>query len=154
MKKLTIAGISLALLFTASTVFAIGMPKIKTGNSTVNKVTNSAVSSAKNKAIADDLNKDIAAYNCAFKDSSTTTETTCNLQQVIDKIKSKKSKLETLGLAKIRVYIKASGNDKTAYKRVRYIRDEMWGQMNYWHYNTNYSKNGRNDIAITFKVSD
>jgi hypothetical protein len=153
MKKLALLGLFIGLVFIVSNVYA-GFPKINTGNSITNKVVNTGVSTVKNKAIADDINKSIRNYNCKFSDSATTTATTCNMDSVINTIKSKKSTLEAFGLAKVYVHIKASGNSSTAYKRSSHIRDVMYGQMNWWRYNVRSVKDNSNNLAIWVEVKD
>ncbi|MBU0505235.1 MAG: hypothetical protein ABII18_07900 [bacterium] len=153
MKKLALLGLFIGLVFIVSNASA-GFPKINTGSSITNKVVNTGVSTAKNKAIADDINKAIRNYNCQFANSSTTTDTTCNMDSVINTIKSKKSTLEALGLAKVYVNIKASGDNTTAYKRSNHIRDVMYGQMNWWRYNVRSVKDNSNNLAIWVEVKD
>lgn len=154
MKRLNFVCATVALTFTLSTAFAIGMPKIKTGDSTTDAVADKTVSTAKNKAIADDINNKIKGYNCAFQNSDTKTDTTCNLDDVINTIKSKKDVLETFGLANVHVYIKAGGNDKNASDRSQHIRDVLYGQMNWWHYDVNSVRDGSNNLNIWVEVKD
>lgn len=155
MKLRKIIALSFALVLTASIAQA-GFPKISTGNSVFNSVANKAVSTVKNKAIADNINKSIKGIACDFKDTATTTEFKQGrcLDQIIDKINSKKSALETLGLANVYVQIKAHGDNKTAYKRSSHVRDVMYGRMNYWRYTVNSVQDGSNDLEIWVEVKD
>ncbi|EKD51378.1 MAG: hypothetical protein ACD_62C00269G0004 [uncultured bacterium] len=153
MKKIAILGVLVIAVLVTASAFA-GFPKINTGNSTMNKVVNTGVSTAVNTTVASDINKAIKSYNCAFKNSTTTTDTTCDMSQVINTIKSKKSALETLGLAKVYVHVKASGNDTTAYKRSNFIRDRLYGEMNWYRYNVSSSTDNSNNLAIWVEVQD
>lgn len=145
--------LALALTILATPAFA-GFPKINTGSSTMNKIVNKGVSGAKNKAIADDINKKIKSFNCRFKNDTTTTDTTCNLQKVVDTINKKKSTLETFGLAKVYVYIKAHGSSKTRYKRSQHVRNYLYGQMNWWRYSVSSIADNTNDLEIWVQVRD
>ncbi len=151
MKKTHILGIALVLVFLVTTAYA-GFPKVNTGSAVTNAVVNTTVSAAKNKALEADMNKKLRSFNCAFKDGSTAT--TCNLNSVASYIRSKDSSLRAFGLAKVYVNIKASGTSSTAYKRSSHVRDVLYGQMNWWHYNVRSVKDNTNKLSIWVEVRD
>lgn len=153
MKRTVLVSATLALILSASSVFAFGLPSINTGNSTMNSVVNGAVDAGKNKAIADDINKKIKAQNCQFKKNST--ETTCNLNAIISSVNSKRSTLESLGLVSsmtINMTVHGPTKGDLANKRWDAAYDTLWGQLNWSHWNTP-SRVKDNTDALDISVS-
>ena len=155
MKKL-IGIIVVVGMVTLATAASAGLPSLNvTKSSTVNSAINQGVDAAKNKAIADDINKKIAAYNCAFKNNTTTSETTCDLSKVFQTINSKKAPFEALGLAHVSVSIKAGGSVKTAYDRARYV--ENYGEAalstSWWNISSRGLTDNTNNLAITVSAN-
>ncbi len=82
MKKLVLTAI--VTVFMASNAFAFGIP------STGSRGGDIAVGVAKkgvNKGLEASINDKIAKKNCAFKDSKTKTDTTCDLDAIIKDLK-------------------------------------------------------------------
>lgn len=153
MKKLRFAGITLALLFMSSSVFAIGLPKVSTGSSTVDDVVNTGVDMAKNKAIESEINKKIESRNCAFKSGAT--DTTCNLNDVINDIVMQKKVLETIGAVdKVYVDIVSHGPQKSDLVNDRddHVYNTLYGKMSWWHYTHRRVKDDTDQLKISVTV--
>lgn len=150
MRKLFGFFIAAGLVLLVTAAWA-GLPStINTGSSTVNKVVNTGLDAAKNKAIEDDINNKIKTFNCAFKNNTTTTETTCDLNKVFQTISSKKAPFEALGLASVYVYIKAGGTSSTAYDRARYVEDtgEATLGTSWWKVSSSAVRDNTNNLSI------
>lgn len=131
--KLKFTVCFLAAVFFVTSVQAFGLPKINTGNSTVNSIANKTLDTAKNKAIENEINKNIQKQNCAFKPNSSAT--TCNLDRVISSIVSKKNTLESLGLvSRVYVHVTSHGPSKgnLIYDRDNHVYNTLYGRMSWW----------------------
>ena len=151
MKKLI--GTTLALALISSTVFAFGLPKLNSGNSTVNSVVNTAVDQGKNKAIESEINKVIKQQNCSFRANSS--ETTCDLHKVISTIESKRSTLQSLGLVNgVTINIISHGPMKGSLMSDRndHVYNALWSQLSWPHYNKSTNRDESNALDISVSV--
>ncbi len=152
MKKTSILALVIGLGLAAN-VHAFGLPKVSTGNSTLNSVANSAVDMGKNKVIEDQINKDIRKQNCSFKKNSS--ETTCNLHGVISSINNKKSALQAAGLINnVTINVVAHGPNKgnLMSERNDNVYNALWSQLSWTSYNKATNKDGTDGLDISVSV--
>lgn len=156
MKRKILLGLTMAA-FVSTSAMGFGVPKINTGNSTVNSAVNKAVDMGKNKVIEDALNKDLAKKNCAFVDNST--QTTCDLNQVLNTLRSQESALKAAGLINnVTIYATAHGDKKgaaSAYNRSVSVRNALYDNApswRYWYYRPAEKKDGSNQLELRVQV--
>ena len=150
---LRITILSLVVIFITTSVWAgFGLPKVSTGNSTVNKVANTAVDTAKNKGLEKVINDKLAKQNCQFKDAMTKTDTTCDLNKVVSELESWRSGLEGTIANDVDVHVEASAKSSgLAYDRGSYVRGKLYQTINYWDYDV--TSNTSSDKGLKIWVS-
>lgn len=136
MKKIAITGLIAGLVMISTASFAgFGLPKVSTGNSTVNNVTNKAVDTAKNKGFEKVINDKIAKYNCQFKDGKTVDGVTCDLNKVIRELEGWRNGLEGTVANDVDINVQASAlKSDLAWQRGNHVRDQIRNSINYWDY--------------------
>lgn len=153
MKKLSILAITAAVLLSANSVWA-GFPSLKvSNNSTINNAVNKGVKKGTYKALADHINKKIAKHGCQFKDATTTTATTCNLDKVVKELSNWRSGLESTIANDVNVRVQASAkNSSLGYKRAKYVRDQIRSKIGYWDYYVSSNTHNEKGLKIWVEI--
>lgn len=136
MKKITALTLTMGIVLISASVWAgFGIPKVNTGNSTVNRAVNTGVDTAKNKGLEKVINDKIAKYNCQFKDVKTVNDTTCDLGKLINELEAWRTGLEGTVANDVNINVQASANTSSlAWDRGNHIRDQIRQRINYWDY--------------------
>lgn len=134
MKKFTVIIALLGMAFYASGVMAqfggVKLPSSGTGAET-------AVKKTATKAVEASINDKLKKKGCAFANSTTENQITCNLDQVIADLKSWKGGLESTVANDFNIHVQASANDSDlAWKRVSFVQDKLRASINYWDWYT------------------
>jgi hypothetical protein len=166
MKKFALVTLA-AVVFASAAWAGFGLPKVNTGNSTVNSVVNKGADMAKNKAVEKIINDKLSKYNCTFKDDFTTTDTTCPLDKIINELTAWKGGLESTLVGNVSVNVKASANGQAekalksklkvspsshAGNRAQEIRNMLYKQMSWWDYTVTSNTNEGNGLSIWVTV--
>ena len=133
MKK--VIGLTLTLLVVASTSWAgFGLPKVKTGNSTVNNLANKGINKAATKGLEKAINDKIKKLGCSFADE-TSTATTCNLDKLVRELSLWRQGLEGTIANDFNIYVEAGGKKSTvASSRGNFVRNKIKSKIGYWDY--------------------
>lgn len=158
MKRSLTLGLSLAVLVASSAWAGFGIPKVNTGNSTVNSAVNKGVDMGKNAAVAKVINDKLTKYNCQFKNDATMTDTTCNMDKIIKELTMWKSGLESTLVNNVTVNVKASAKDTVksassiASSRAQEIRNRLYKTMSWWDYTVTSNTQEGNGLSIWVTV--
>lgn len=158
MKRSLTLGLSLAVLVAGSAWAGFGLPKVNTGNSAVNSALNKGVDMGKNAAVAKIINDKLTKYNCQFSNDSTTTDTTCNMDKMINELTMWKSGLESTLVNSVTVNVKASAKDSVksastvASTRAQEIRNRLYKTMSWWDYTVTSNTQEGNGLSIWVTV--
>lgn len=158
MKRSLILGLGLVVLVAGSAWAGFGLPKVNTGNSTMNSVVNKGVDMGKNAAVAKIINDKLTKYNCQFANDSTTTDTTCNMDKMVNELTMWKSGLESTLVNSVTVNVKASAKDNiksastVASTRAQEIRNRLYKTMSWWDYTVTSNTQEGNGLSVWVTV--
>jgi hypothetical protein len=152
MKKIMIFSLAFAVV-SASAWAGFGLPKVNTGNSATNAAVNKGADMGKNKAVEKMINDKLAKEKCSFKNATTETDTTCDLNKIAKDLSNWKNGLEATLVNRVQVNVQADATKSDlAHKRVNFVRDQLKNQINWWDYNVSTNTAGNNDLKIWVSV--
>lgn len=145
-KSITLALMTGIVLASAASWAGFGIPKVNTGNSTVNRAVNTGVDTAKNKGLEKVINDKIAKHNCSFKDAKTVNGVTCDLNKLITELSNWRTGLESSIANDVNINVQASAKDSNlAWERGNFVSGQIREKIGYWdYYVTSNTHNDRN----------
>lgn len=149
MKKTVLFVSVFVFLFGIASANAIDFGGVKgnipSSNTKAESVTKKAAGTAVTAAINDKLKK----QNCAFADSKTESQTTCDLNKIISDLKGWQQGLESTIANDVDVHIEASANDDSlAWKRVSSVQDTLKAKFSYWDWYTHKTTSSGDKLKI------
>lgn len=141
-KIIVLTIIFMAIFAIVSTTYA-GMSMPATGSGAMD----TAVKTTANKGFEAAINDKIKKYNCQFKDD-TSTETTCDLNQITTELTNWHHGLENTIANDVNVYVNVGG----PYNRATYVRNEMYKKLGFWDYVVSADHKNPKGLDIWVKV--
>lgn len=152
MKKLFTAALVIGLaVVSVSASAGFGLPSTgSAGGDLAVKATKKAVG----KGLEASINDKIAKQNCAFKNNTTKTETTCDLNKIIADLKGWRTGLESTIANSVNVHIEASADKSDlAWDRVSYVQNQLRSGLSSWRWSTHKTTANGNKLKIWVEVN-
>ena len=143
MKKIIVITIVFMAVFAIISNTYAGMSLPSTGSS----VADTAVKTTATKGFEAAINDKIKKYNCQFKDE-TSTQTTCDLSQIITELTNWRNGLESTVANDVDVYVNVGG----PYNRATFVRNEMHKKLGFWDYMVSADHQNPKGLDIWVKV--
>lgn len=114
----------------------------------------SITKTAVKKGVEAGINDKIKKKNCAFINSTTENQTSCNLDSVVADLKGWRSGLESTIANDVNIHIEASADKSDlAWKRVSFVEDLLRSKINYWDWYTHKTTANGNGLKIWVTVN-
>ncbi len=108
---------------------------------------------AAGKGFEASINNTLAKKNCAFKNATTVTETTCDLNTIISDLKGWRSGLESTIVNSVSVHIEASATkDRLAWDRVSHVQNELRNGLSSWRWSTHKTTGNGDKLKIWVEI--
>lgn len=105
------------------------------------------------KSLEAGINDSLKKKNCKFKNGSTETETTCDLNAIVNDLKSWRNGLEASIANDVDINIEASATTSDlAWKRVSAVQDVLKAKISWWDWYTHKTTANGDGLRIWVKV--